>query len=157
MNEIIKGLMEKLQNRSAQQMQPASLEDLKCAKEAQFPDELLDFYREYEPVDYVELKQRIWSIQNALEENMDAVPGCALFPHGFVVFASTLCGDAYCIDTNVENSEGKHPIVLFSHEMIEEETSLIEIQSLRVEVAKSLDDFLLKFFDETLIEEPFYG
>jgi len=87
-------------------------------------------------------------------ENTDAVPGCALFPHGFIVFASNMCGDSYCVDTNVVTTEGNHPIVLFSHEMIEEDTPLPEIQALRLEVATSLEDFLRRFTDEMLVEEP---
>jgi len=85
------------------------------------------------------------------------VPGCALFPHGFIVFASNLCGDSYCIDTNIKSAQGEHPVVLFSHEMIWEETSLEEFLPLRLEVASSFEEFLSKFADGTLIEEPSCG
>ncbi|RJQ44631.1 MAG: hypothetical protein C4534_06190 [Gaiellales bacterium] len=124
---------------------------------AGFPDELVEFYTRCEPDDCIELKQRIWSIANALIENTDAVPGCALFPHGFIVFASNLCGDSYCIDTNIKSAQGEHPVVLFSHEMIWEETSLEEFLPLRLEVASSFEEFLSKFADGTLIEEPSCG
>jgi hypothetical protein len=157
MKEAIESLLAKLQEQGSVPPQPASAEDLQRAEAARFPAELLDFYRQCNPADYIELQQRIWSIDSALVENKDAVPGCALSPHGFIVFASTLCGDAYCIDTNVVTSEGKHPVVLFSHEMIEEDAELSDIQSLRVEVATSLEDFLTKFTAETLSEEPSYG
>jgi hypothetical protein len=157
MKEAIKALLAKLQQQGSPQPKPASAEDLKRAEAARFPTELLDFYRQCNPADCIELQQRIWSIDNALVENKDAVPGCALSPHGFIVFASTLCGDAYCIDTNFTTSEGKHPVVLFSHEMIDEDAALSVIQSLRVQVATSLEDFLMKFTNETLSEEPSYG
>ena len=77
----------------------------------------------------MELKQRICSIDDAIQENTDAVPGCALCPHGFIVFANTFCGDAYCIDTNIASPKGDHPVVLFSHEMIDEDASLSDIQA----------------------------
>jgi hypothetical protein len=32
------------------------------------------------------------------------VPGMDLFRHGYVVFASTTCADAYCVNTNVPTS-----------------------------------------------------
>jgi len=147
----------KVEQTGGEKPKPASAEDLKRAEEAGFPSELIEFYRECEPADCIEIKQRIWSIDNALVENRDAVPGCALFPHGFIVFASNMCGDSYCIDTNVTTPEGHHPVVLFSHEMIEEDTPLSRMQFLRLEVAKSLEDFLVKFTSEALINEPLYG
>ena len=157
MKEAIEALIVKLQQRGKPQPKPASAEDIQRAEAARFPTELLDFYRQCEPATCIELQQRIWSIDDALIENTRAVPGCALSPHGFIVFASTLCGDAYCIDTNVATPEGQHPIVLFSHEMIQEDATLSDIQSLRGEVAKSLEDFLVKFTNETLCDEPSYG
>ncbi len=157
MKNAIERLLNTVQQTGGALPQPASEKDLKCGEDAGFPSELIEFYRECEPAGYIELKQRIWSIENALLENTDAVPGCALSPHGFIVFASTLCGDSYCIDTNVTTPEGQHPVVLFSHEMIEEDAQLSEIEPLRVEVATSLADFIVKFTNETLSEEPSYG
>ena len=158
MKDAIRNLIAKLKEQGSPVSKPASEEDLKSAQAAGFPDELLDFYRQCEPKrSCIELKQRIWSIQNAIIENTNAVPGCALSPHGFIVFASTMCGDAYCIDTNVATSEGHHPVVLFSHEMIGEDASLSDIEPLRLEVASSLEDFLEKFTNGTLNEEPSYG
>lgn len=139
------------------QLRPASAEDIQRAEQAGFPRELLDFYRECEPADYIEFKQRIWSINKALEENRDYVPGCSLSPHGFIVFASNICGDAYCIDTNVATADGQHPVVLFPHDAIDEDASLSAIQPFRLEVATSLADFLVKFTNETLANEPTYG
>jgi hypothetical protein len=46
----------------------------------------------------------MWSIRGAIQENRDGVPGVGLFRHGYVVFASTTCGDAYCVNTNVPTS-----------------------------------------------------
>lgn len=157
MKEAIRDLIAKLKEQGSPEPRRASATDLKRAEAAGFPGELVDFYRQCESEDCIELKQRIWSIENALVENTDAVPGCALSPHGYIVFASTLCGDSYCVDTNVVTPQGRHPVVLFSHEVIGEDTPLSEIQGLRVEVASSIEDFLRKFTNGTLSEEPSYG
>jgi len=169
MENIIKDLIQKYHQREEKQnekfglrrpikaLEPASVEDLQKAKEFGFPEELLGFYRLCNPKVCVEFKQRIWSIDAAIEENEGAVPGCALFPHGFVVFASNGCGDAYCLDTNVTTPEGSHPVALFPHDAIDEDAELPKIQSYRFQVADSLEDFLVKFINETLRDEPFYG
>lgn len=157
MQAAIDALMAKIRQRGGPQPKPASSEDLKRAEAMRFPAELLDFYRKCEPPDCIEFRQRLWSIENALEENADAVPGCALSPHGYIVFASTRCGDAYCIDTNTTTPEGQHPVVIFSPEMVHEDSKLSDIQHLRIEVATSLVDFLASFTNETLCETPSYG
>jgi|SRR5579862_1766048 len=138
---------------------PASAEHIKRAKEAGFPQDLIEFYAGHEPDPdkiCVQLGQRIWCIASALVENKDAVPGLGVSPHGYIVFASTMCGDAYCIDTNVRAPDGRHPVVLFPHDSIDEYTDLPYIEASRIEVASSLDDFLFKFVAGTLIEEPHY-
>jgi hypothetical protein len=157
MEDAIRDLIARLKEQGFPAPRPASVEDLKRAQIAGFPDELLDFYRQCEPEGCIELKQRIWSIGGAIIENTGAVPGCALSPHGYIVFASNICGDSYCIDTNVITSDGHHPVVLFSHEMVQEDASLSDIEPLRLEVASSLRDFLQKFTNGTLNEEPSYG
>jgi hypothetical protein len=157
MKDAIHALTAELTKRGEPVPAPASAEDLERARAAGFPDDLIDLYRQFAPKRCIELKQRIWSIAEALVENMDAVPGCALSPHGFIVFASTVCGDAYCVDTNITTPVGHHPIVLFSHEVIEEDMPLSDILRFRVEVATSLKDFLEQFTNETLREEPSYG
>jgi hypothetical protein len=157
MSEATRLLVNRVRQATVATLAPASAESLARAKQAGFPTELLEFYGECEPDVCIELKQRIWSIDNALVEAQGAVPGCALFPHGFIVFGSTMSGDAYCIDNNVKSPDGQHPVVLFAHEMIGEDTSLSEIEGLRLEVANSFSDFLEKFVDGTLIDEPLFG
>lgn len=85
------------------------------------------------------------------------MPGCALFPHGYFVFASNLCSDAYCIDTNIITPDGRHPVVLFLHDAVGVDTPFSEIKHFRLEVASSIDDFLVKFTEGTLIDMPNYG
>lgn len=121
---------------------------------------LVDFYREYAPDatdGRVELNQRIWSVQRAIEENKDYVPGAELFPLGYVVFASNKSGDAYCIDTVHIGSSGECSIVLFPHDVIEEGASLEDVEQYRLPVAASLEDFLWSFTRRTLVEKAKYG
>lgn len=157
MEEAIRVLIANLVEQGIPEPLPASVDDMKRAQAAGFPDELVYFYQQCHPDVCIELKQRIWSIEDAIVENTDAIPGYVLSPYGYIAFASTLCGDAYCIDTNITDDQGHHPIVLFSHDMVDEDSTLPLIQSLRVEVASSLEDFLMKFTDGTLSEEPSYG
>jgi hypothetical protein len=167
MENVIKDLYQKFQQKEEQLhrrerhkievLEPASAKDIQKAIEFGFPKELLDFYRLCNPKVCIEFKQRIWSIDHAIVENEGAVPGCALFPHGYVVFASNGCGDAYCLDMNVATPEGIHPVAIFPHDAIDEEAELATIQSYRFQVADSLEDFLVKFINETLRDEPFYG
>jgi hypothetical protein len=157
LKDAIHTLLAKIQHAGGEEPKAASAAELKRAGEAGFPADLIEFYRECNPDDCIELKQRIWSIDNPLVEDQGAVPGCYLFPHGFIVFASNLGGDSYCIDTNVRTDENCHPVVLFSHEMIEEDTPVSGIQSLRLEVASSLQEFLVKFANEELVEDPLYA
>lgn len=155
MTDTIQKLISKLEQQGGEPSRPASARDIDRAQTAGFPDEILNFYRVCEPKKHIEFQQRIWSIENALIENTDAIPGIGLYPHGYIVFASTLCGDAYCLDTNVTQPNGHHPIVLFSHESIEEDADLTDIQPFRIAVAGSFDEFLTKFMDGSLQDDPF--
>lgn len=162
MEDTIRDLFQKIHEQSGERhpievLGPASAEDIQMAIDFGFPEELIDFYRLCNPKDCIEFKQRLWSIDNAIVENEGAVPGCALFPNGYVVFASNDCGDAYCLDMNVTSAEGKHPAAIFPHDAINEDADLPTIQSYRFQVADSLRDFLVKFIDGTLRDEPFYG
>jgi hypothetical protein len=158
MKMTIKSLRKKLALVDGGGLRSAAPDDIQRVIEAGFPSELIDFYRENEPgPDRVEIKQRIWSIKRAIEENEEYTPGYIISKYGYIVFASNMCGDAYCVDLNSTTSQGSHPIVLFPHDVFEEGMSTHEIQKYRLEVATSLADFLDKFTNETLVEEPKYS
>jgi len=140
----------------AGRIRPAKPKDLDRARRAGFPRELIAFYSKYEPDPAdgnIELDQRLYSITAALRENRAGIPGKLLSAHGYVAFAGTTEGDPYCVDTNVRISGGRHPIVLFAHDTFESSSDLAFIQASRVEVASSLDNFLLKFSTGQLSEE----
>jgi len=167
-SDAIEALKEELEKSDAGgRLVPASEEDLEQAKQFGFPGVLLDFYRENAPDardGRVELwksrpasGQRIWSVQNAITENRDYVPGAHLFPLGYVVFASNMFGDAYCVDTVHVDQSGDLPVVLFPHDMIEEGASLEDVQRYRLPVATNLEDFLRQLAGRTLIEQAKYA
>jgi len=145
----------------------ASEEDLEQARQFGFPTVLLDLYRVAAP-DAAEGRielwknrpasgQRVWSVQNAITENRDYVPGTYLFRLGYVVFASNMFGDAYCIDTVHVSGSGDMPVVLFPHDVIEEGASLEDVEPYRLPVAADLEDFLQQFVGRTLVEEAKYA
>jgi len=96
-------------------------------------------------------------VRRAIEENSIYVPGDSLFPLGYVVFASNMFGDAYCIDTVHTNSPGEDLIVLFPHDVFEDNTSLEDTEKYRLPAATSLEDFLRQFARRTLILKPKYA
>jgi len=82
-SDAIEELRRELEKADGGHLHPANVEDLEQAKQFGFPAPLLDVYRENAPDaadGRVELDQRIWSVQNALTENRDYVPGAYLFP-----------------------------------------------------------------------------
>jgi len=140
-------------------LHPASEEDLEQARQFGFPRVLIDFYRDSAPDaadGRVELDQRIWSVQNAITENTNYVPGAELFPLGYVVFASNKFGDAYCIDTVNVSATGGYSVVLFPHDVIEEGASLADVEPYRLIVAADLEDFLSKFARRALVDKSKY-
>jgi hypothetical protein len=126
---------------------------LKRAEQAGFPPDLIDFYRKHEPDSergFIEFDHRIYSIQRALKENRGAPPGSELFGHGFVIFAGNASGDVFCLDTLVTTERKLHPIVRFRQEEIEQSTDILHLWERRVEVAESLDDFLVRVAEQRL-------
>lgn len=165
--DAIEELKQELEKSDGGRLLPASEEDLEHARSFGFPNVLLDFYRDHAPDatdGRVELwtqrpasGQRIWSVQNAITENRDYVPGTQLFPLGYVVFASNMFGDAYCIDTVHIGRSGDLPVALFPHDQFAEGASLEDAERYRLQVAANLEDFLRQFARRALIEKPKYA
>jgi hypothetical protein len=159
LSEAVEELKAALKKVNSGSLHPASEGDIERARLFGFPGVLIDFYRESAPdaaAECVELDQRIWSVQNAIAENRDYVPGADLFPLGYVVFASNKFGDAYCIDKIHVGSSGEYSIVLFPHDVIEDGASLEDVEPYRLTVATNLEDFLRQFAQRALVEKPKY-
>jgi hypothetical protein len=141
-SDVIELLKQELEKADGGRLLPATKEDLKQAEQFGFPNVLLDFYREHAPdaIDgRVELWKerpasgyRIWSVQNAITESRDYVPGSEIFPLGYVVFASNMFGDAYCIDTVHVSQSGDLSVVLFPHDEFAEGASLEGVERYRL-------------------------
>jgi len=115
------------------------------------PTVVVDFYRSYEPVRYAEIAGvRLWPISDVIAENQRYVPGTDVRPHGFVVFASTVSGDAYCFDLTTAEPQ----VVLLSHEVPFEGMARQQVQALAKPIATNLDAFLSSFVAGALESEP---
>jgi hypothetical protein len=82
LSQTIAALEIELAKAGGGRLAPAIPEDLDAALLFGFPKVLIDFYGEGAPIDssgMAELDQRIWSVQNAITENRDYVPGAYLF------------------------------------------------------------------------------
>ena len=112
------------------------------------PNEVLDFYIEYNPIDTIELNNiRLLPISEIIEENTNYTPGFLLTPLGFFVVASTIEGDVYCI----KKESNDYKIILASHDEIYEGQEAEEILSGTKEVSKSFSDFLNSFVERRLV------
>ena len=163
--EVIQRLKQALEQEGNQSLRPAKPKDLDLARKAGFPDELIEFYRHHEPASWCvqlgsdapeQAERHLHCIAATIEETFDNPPGAALFPLGYVTFASNGSGDAYCIDTKVTTAAGEHPVTLFALETIREDTDVSYIEKARLEVASSLEDFLTKFTTGALNDTPLY-
>ena len=133
----------------------ASPRDLSKLEALGLPQPVLDFYGSYEPSECAEGQVRLWPIQHIVEENTSLTPGCYSSRHGFVVFATTFCGDAYCFDSR-RGEQCEPIIVLISHEVVGEETTAAEFIQLAKPVAPSLHEFLEQFVRGQIDEECVY-
>jgi len=111
------------------------------------PNEVLEFYCEYNPIDTIELNDiRLFPISEIIEENTNYTPGFLLIPLGFCVIASTIEGDIYCIKKELND----YGVVTASHDEIYEGLETEEILSGTKRVSKTFIDFL-KLFCRTKI------
>jgi hypothetical protein len=135
-------------------LRPASQADLEAVRALQLPPDVLAFYERSEPARLIELDRvRIFPIRKILDENHDYVPGADLYPHGYVVLATTLYGDTYCLDLN----EPGFPVIIMTHEIIFEGMAAQEIKKYRRQVAGDFRQFLEHFVAGTLEIEPYYA
>jgi hypothetical protein len=91
-----------------------------------------------------------------LGENKDFVPGCFVQPHGYVVFATTIFGDAFCFDTNTATSKATAPVVLIAHDLNWDEMKREDIVKLARPTVVSFEGFLGAYVSETLDIQPNY-
>jgi hypothetical protein len=142
---------------SGTDLRPAEPEALAVLTELGVPQALLRFYGEFEPQAEAEIgKVRLLPVVDVVVENTEAVPGADLRPHGFVTFATTIYGDAYCFDTGLETARPDAPVVIMTHEVIFEDLDHDTIMGARKIVATGFDDWLAQFVAGGLETEPNY-
>lgn len=135
---------------------PASPEGLAKLRELNFPEAAIRFYAKHAPSDCAEGQVRLWPIDDIVVENTGGVPGICVHPYGYTVFASTMCGDAYCFNANKIGAEGEPEIILVSHEAVGEDSTADEVNRVVKPVARSLAAFLEQFVKGELDEECIY-
>ena len=125
---------------------PAKTSDLDKLKNLAVPDDIMNFYQHSEPQDCIEFGDaRLWDIKSIIDENENYTPGYIISIIKFVVIASTLTGDSFCLDLNSKFINGDVPVIIASHDEIDESLSDSEIRSKMKLVSKSFKDFLSKF------------
>ncbi|VTU02348.1 Uncharacterized protein OS=Clostridium sp. Maddingley MBC34-26 GN=A370_02306 PE=4 SV=1 [Gemmataceae bacterium] len=134
----------------------ASPSDLTELRALGLPGPVVDFYARHEPSQCAEGQVRLWPIADMVRENRDLIPGAYVAPLGYVVFATTFCGDAYCFDVNVVSPKGEPRIVLISHEVVRKDITAERAEGLAKPVAKDLYQFLEVFERVELDEECHY-
>jgi hypothetical protein len=163
--EVIQSLKQAIERAGGGKLRPAKPKSLKLAIQSGFPDELIEFYKDFEPEGWCvqlgseasgQAERLIHCIAAALEATFYEAPGVALYPLGYVTFGGTGCGDVYCMDTNVTTAEGRHPVTLFALETIHEDTDASYIKESRLEVASSLEEFIAKLTNGELMDTPLY-
>jgi hypothetical protein len=149
-------LIEQIAEQTKVEFRASSPAELAKLEALGVPECILAFYREFEPSECAEAQVRLWPIQHVLEENDGYVPGCYASKHGYIVFATTLCGDTYCFDLT-QHGQAEPCIVLLSHEVISEDTSAAEFVRLAKPVAPNLYEFLQQFVRGEVDEECIYS
>lgn len=132
---------------------PTALDQL---RELGLPDPIVSFFRDYEPSECIEGQVRLWPIEEIVRENRDFVPGCNISRHGYIVFSTTVCGDAYCFDLNEVNDNGEPRIVIIAHDEDSEGIPTDQIQRLAKPIATNLAAFLQTFLRDELDEDCIY-
>jgi len=90
-------------------------------------------------------------------QNTLYVPGLFIQPWGYVVFATSVFGDAFCFDTNSAKSKASSPVVLIAHDLDwDDEATRSNIAKLAKPIAGSFEEFLGKYVSEELDIQPLY-
>lgn len=127
------------------------LEGIAYLVSAGYPESVIRRYRSGELEKFAEINGvRMHPAGCLQEENEDATPGYVIAPLGYLNVASTVTGDAFCVDLNVRNESGEPRVVLASHDEIYEDSPPDEIPTKMVKVTDSFDEFIARFNAETL-------
>jgi hypothetical protein len=135
----------------------AEIGALEQLRKLRLPESVVTFYADHEPAECIEGQVRLWPISEILRENRDYVPGADICKHGYVVFANTICGDAYCFVVNSLDGDGEPRVVLLPHDEDFEEMPAEKIKSLAKPIAPNLAAFLDAYLRGELDEDCIYS
>lgn len=151
-------LLDQIRMKSNVGFRPASGPEMRTLEAWKLPADALSFYRNSIPTRMVEIgKVRLCAMADMIMENRDAVPGCYVYPCGYVVFATTESGDAFCFDTRTPTGS-RGAVVLIAHDLEPNDDAMEreDLAKLAKPVATSFGDFLQGFASETLDTKPLY-
>jgi len=130
---------------------PASQQDIEYLKKTEYPADIIAFFVKNEPLQQMdEAGVRFGLISDMRIENEGAVPGIAAAPVGYLNIASTMYGDTYCVDINSTGTTGLHPIVMVSHDEVDEDTNPDDIHNGIKKICESFQEFLERFCAHSL-------
>jgi hypothetical protein len=121
-------------------------DELEILKDYRVPDVVLDFYRNYEPKEIPMLPcyLRLLSLDAIKEENAELHPSAYLIRYGLITFATTVGGNAVCMDLNQLN-DGEPRILYCDKTYIHSDDEEIEFRktiSTLPEIAPKFSEFL---------------
>jgi hypothetical protein len=125
---------------------PAEETDLDSLSALGLPDSVIEFYREYAPLDTIDIGDcRLWTIPHMLEENQSYPPGAEVHELGYVVIAGNRKGDVFCIDLGPSGDEEAPAVVRLPHGLQTDSHDRNQIEAQAGPAADTFDEFLHMF------------
>ena len=152
-------LLDQIREKSKIAFRPADHDVLQKVASLGLPRDALSFYADSAPSRTAQIADvRLCPLTDIWSENTDYVPGYYARLCGYVVFATTICGDAYCFDTHVAAFPSTAPIVLIAHDLEPEDDVMKreDLTKLAKPIAPLFHEFLQAFVSETLDTKPLY-
>jgi hypothetical protein len=151
------GLLEEITQKTGVKFRAGAASEIDRLRFLGVPEDALAFYRNSEPSKCAEINRvRLWPISEVLAESTSYLPGCYLQPLAFIVFATTVFGDAFCFDTKAALANVPAPVVLMAHDIDWGDLERDDIVKLARPVATTLEEFFRKYTAGTLEITPLY-
>jgi len=125
---------------------PAEETDLESLSQLGMPESVVEFYRDFAPIETIELHEvRLWDLAHLLEENHHYSPGAEVHELGYVVIAGNRAGDVYCLDIGEFGDEDPPRIVHLPHRVDIVSRDRAQVDKQTKPIADSFDEFLMMF------------
>lgn len=150
--EIYRSAVEEYATKKKLILRPADPDDLARLQSLGLPENLMVFYRHFEPWQW-KWTLRFHGCPEVMWLNEVRHANTKLRQFGFVVFGDTLSGDPFCYNLNELSARGLPRIYLFSHESVGALTDEEFPRAAKL-IAEDLVDFLEKASQDQLDTEP---